>query len=281
MRIAKAYEKMGKERDAMKYFAKTVKEVAKSGDEKSAPYGAEAQFELVERRFKDFSDLKITGGVKQQKKGLVKKLEALKSVEASYKEILKFKQLDWTLASLFRIGALYQNVAETFVNAPCPREIKRSARDLGMTGEEVCEEYVALLEEQAMSIEDKAVMAYEITINRAREFQIANRWTKKTLIALNKLRKSEWPLQKDAKFFLDTNAVETLQLLDAKGNRTEASTGEVENPSETDKSQAGVVPVVSSESEEEVGLKENAAGELKTEEDESGEEPIPETEESP
>ncbi len=244
LRIARANESLKREKQAVKYFESTVKNAAASGDAKSAPYAAEAQFALVERDYQKFAKLKITGGVKQQKKGLVKKLTALKEVETAYKAILKFKQLDWTLGSLFRIGGLYENVATTFINAPCPREIKRSARDLDMTVEEVCEEYVALLEEQAIAIEDKAVAAYELTINKSREFQIANQWSRKTVAALNRLRPMEWPLQKDAKFFLDGKAVETPQMMNASGEKLEAPQEKKEVEEEQDETKDETKEVV-------------------------------------
>ncbi len=277
LRIARANELLKREKAAVKYFEATVKNAAASGDSKSAPYAAEAQFSLVERSFKKFAKLKIKGGVKQQKKGLVTKLTALKEVETAYKGILKFKQLDWTLGSLFRIGALYENVATTFINAPCPREIKRSARDLDMTVEEVCEEYVALLEEQAISIEDKAVAAYELTINKSREFQIANEWSRKTVAALNRLRPMEWPLQKDAKFFLDGEAVETPQLMNASGEKLEApkekkeaeqtqakpqeKEAEDKQPEEGEKPQEGTTPAEDSPAGEGEAVEEPTSGE--------------------
>jgi hypothetical protein len=85
--------------------------------------------------------------------------------------------------------------------------VKKQARKMGATADEVCEEYRVLLEEKSSNIEDKAVQAYETTINKAREFQVANAWTKQTLQALNKLRRAEWPLQKDAKVYVDEVAI--------------------------------------------------------------------------
>ena len=214
LRLAKAYDKLKKPGEARKFFQETVK-TFKHGpaDTKSAPYAAEAEFNVVDDEFSKFRDLKITGNGKQQKATLVRKATALKKLEADYGAILKFKQIDWTLASLYRIGQLYQDFADSLVNAPCPPDVKKAAKRMGATPEEVCDEYRVLLEEKASAAEDKAVQAYETTVNRAKEFQVANTWTKQTLVALNKLRRAEWPLQKDAKVFVDTLAIGVPQVI--------------------------------------------------------------------
>ena len=216
LRIAKASEKLGDSRDAQKYFQATVK-LAGTDDAKSAPYAAEAEFNLVERAFAAFKKIAIDGNTKQQKRALTEKANVLKDVQESYQRVLRFKQIDWTLAALFRIGQLYQDFADKLINAPCPQDVRRAAKRMGATADEVCSEYRILLEERAASIEDKAVQAFETTVQKAREFQMVNKWTKQTLVALNRLRRSLWPLQKDAKFFLDTMAPGPAPVVDLKG----------------------------------------------------------------
>lgn len=217
LKIAKAQAKLNKVRAARRSYETTVKLFKKSPDPKSAPFAAEAQFQLVELEFAGFNKMKIEGNSKKQSKGILKKAGALKSIEGQYKAILQFKQVDWTMASLYRIGNLYQNFAKSIIDAPCPKEVKRSARRLGMAVAEVCDEYRILLEEKSFAVEDKAVAAYEITINKARELQVKNDWTKLTLIALNKLRRSQWPLQKDAEVFVDTAAIPSPPLIGEGG----------------------------------------------------------------
>jgi len=207
LRIAKAWEHLNGQKEAQKAFAEVVAAYKRSPDTKSAPFAAEAQFQLVERELKKFADEKIEGNSNQQKVQIPRKAEDLKKVEDAYKQILVFKQIDWSLASLFRIGQLYQNFYETLLTAPCPQDIKRAGRQLGATAEEVCTEYQVLLEERATKLSDKAVEAYERTINYAREFQVVNTWTKQTLLALNKMRGSKWPLDKEGKSFVDVVAI--------------------------------------------------------------------------
>lgn len=234
LKIAKAYEKLRKPKDAEQSYKNAVADFKKNPSDAAAPYGAEAQFQLVERDFEKFRAVSVTGNSAQQKAAIVRKAKMLKDVEASYKQVLGFKQVDWTMASLFRIGRLYQSFAESVIQAPCPIEVKRSAKRVGGTEDEVCEEYRALLEEQAGTIEDKAVAAYETAITRARELQVANTWTKQTLVALNKLRRAQWPLQKDAKTYVDNRALATPPVALADGRTARPSP---DRPKEEEKAQ--------------------------------------------
>ncbi len=217
LKLAKANNEIGRSRDASRAYRDAVNVYQKEKNPAATPFAAEAQFQLVELEFEKFNKVTITGNTTQQKRSIEKKAKLLKEIEGKYGEILGFKQVDWTMASLYRVGNLYQNFANSIVAAPCPQEIKRQARSLGMTKEEVCDEYRILLEEQSFTIEDKAVAAYETTITKARELQVKNEWTKKTLVALNKLRRAQWPLQKDAKLYVDAEPVPAPPLLAPDG----------------------------------------------------------------
>lgn len=170
----------------------------KSGTASSAKYAAEASFYLLQNRHEKFASLRIEGRSKKQKKDLKKKAKSLAKLKESYEELLAFKQLDWTLAALFRIGSLYDNFGKTLLAAPCPMDVRRTARKLGASEEEVCDEYRVLLEEKAATIEDKAVLALETTIERSREFQRVNAWTLQARRALHDLRPATWPPQSEA-----------------------------------------------------------------------------------
>lgn len=217
LKLAKASAEIGQRRDARDAYRDAVKVYQQSENPAATPFAAEAQFQLVELEFDKFKDVEITGNTRQQKRAIEKKAKMLKEIEGKYGEILGFKQVDWTMASLYRVGNLYQNFANSIIAAPCPPEIKRQARSLGMTQAEVCDEYRILLEEQSFTIEDKAVAAYETTITKARELQVKNEWTKKTLVALNKLRRAQWPLQKDAKLYVDAEPVAAPPLVSPEG----------------------------------------------------------------
>lgn len=231
LKMAQAYQKLGKEKEADRSYLAAVAEFRRTGQQtKSAPYAAQAQFETVEQKFDAFKRIKFVGTSKAQIAALKTKAAALKSVEDGYKDILKFKQIDWTLAALFRIGQLYQSFAESLVNAECPPDVKKTAKRAGFTVAEVCDEYRISLEEKATNAEDKAVAAYETTIGKARELQVANVWTKQTLLALNKLRRKQWPLQKDALYYVDEQIVAVPSLIDNEGKTLTARDKQEDGP---------------------------------------------------
>jgi len=176
---------------ARREYAAAVAEAAKRA--KGQLFAARSQFEVAELEFREYDAIKIEGSSKSQKDGIVRRSGRLTKIRDDYQKVFPFKQVEWTLASLYRIGNLYETFADTLFAAPPPPEIKK-------LGDEYVEEYRVLLEEKATPLEDKAVDAYKRTIEEAKKSGVANEWTKRTMRSLNKLRKKEFPLQKDAKF---------------------------------------------------------------------------------
>ena len=221
MRRAKVFEKSKKRKTrklATKLYELIVDEYTKAPGMKSAPYAAEADFQLIQPKFDSYRKIQFVGSSKKQQEALKAKFETLKEVEKEYSRMLGYKQADWSLASLYRIGMLYYEAVKTMLNSECPPDVRKQAASLGLLEEEICDEYKIALEEKAYNIEDKAVQAFEFVINKAREFQIVNQWTQQTLERLNELRKSEWPLQKAAKRFIATDAFIRPTLLSTTGD---------------------------------------------------------------
>ena len=221
MRRAKVFEKSKKRKTrklATKLYELIVDEYTKAPGMKSAPYAAEADFQLIQPKFDSYRKIQFVGSSKKQQEALKAKFETLKEVEKEYSRMLGYKQADWSLASLYRIGMLYYEAVKTMLNSECPPDVRKQAASLGLLEEEICDEYKIALEEKAYNIEDKAVQAFEFVINKAREFQIVNQWTQQTLERLNELRKAEWPLQKAAKRFIATEAFIRPTLLSTTGD---------------------------------------------------------------
>jgi TolA-binding protein len=153
------------------------------GSATGAYFAAKAAFELAERDWRVYEGMKIKGNKgKTQGKELVAKSEKLTQVEATYKSVITtYKQAEWSLASLYRLGALYDNLQATIYAAPCPRDIKR-------IDPLACDEYRNVLEDKAFAVEEKAVEAYRTAYERARALKLNNDWTRRTLEALNRLR---------------------------------------------------------------------------------------------
>ncbi|MBT6432931.1 MAG: tetratricopeptide repeat protein, partial [Deltaproteobacteria bacterium] len=220
LRMAKTYEKLGKRRDlkkAREKYETIIEEYNAKPEDKSALYAAEAEFKLLEPDYDKFASFELKGSDEVQQKALLEQMESIKDLGKSYKGILRFKQVEWMLAALYRQANLYQLLMKQMFDSECPPEYKKLAKDMDLYVEDLCDERKVLLEEQAVALEDAAVQQYESVIERSREYQIANKWTKSTLVALNELRKSEWPLQKDAKRYVEPIAFGTPGLVSLDG----------------------------------------------------------------
>jgi TolA-binding protein len=162
------------------------------GNELASPFAAKAAFALAEDEYAAYERMKI---VSRTSKAQVKELEAksvkLTAVEDTYKRIITtYKTAEWSLASLYKIGSLYDNMQRVVLKSPCPDDIRAQYGDAG------CDEYATAVEDNAFNVSQKAVANYQVAYNKAVEFRLANDWTKKTQEALNLLNPEAWPIDK-------------------------------------------------------------------------------------
>jgi len=162
------------------------------GNAAAAPFAARAAFALAEDDFSVYEKMKI---VSKTSKSQIKELEAksakLTSVEETYKRIITtYKVGEWSLAALYRIGSLYDNMQRVVLKSPCPEDIKREFGDLG------CDEYANAVEDNAFNVSQKAIANYKVAFDKANEFKLTNAWTRKTQEALNLLNPETWPVDK-------------------------------------------------------------------------------------
>lgn len=163
------------------------------GNALAAPFAAKAAFALAEDDFSAYEKMKI---VSKTSKSQIKELEAksakLTSVEETYKRIITtYKVGEWSLAALYRIGSLYDNMQRVVLKSPCPDDIKREFGDLG------CDEYANAVEDNAFNVSQKAIANYKVAFEKAQEFKLTNVWTKRTQEALNLLNPETWPVDKE------------------------------------------------------------------------------------
>jgi len=204
-RIGDAWQKLGNEREATKAYEAASAEFDKRGlkaekNEVAAAAAAIARFQLAEYQLKEFDKLKIGGSGKVLEKSFTTKRSEAKKVNQSYETVFKYKQLEWTLAALYRQGNVLEHFATTIVETPVPPDIKR-------LGDEGVVAYQDLLAQQTTTYEDAAVDRYTTTLAEARKNHISNEWTKKTLESLNRFRPKEFPVLKDPKGEFASEAV--------------------------------------------------------------------------
>lgn len=196
-RIADAHVKLGDDRDARKAYDACADEFDRRNLKPdthplAASAAAQCRFQLAEYVFKDFDRLKIGGRGKALERSFKAKRESVKKVNDAYGQVFKYKNLEWTLAALYRRGYALERFGQSVLETPVPPEVKR-------LGEEAVIEYQDMLAQQTVALEDKAVESYVATLNEARKNRISNEWTKKTLESLNRFRPKEYPVLKDPK----------------------------------------------------------------------------------
>lgn len=196
-RIGDAYQKLGNAKEAQRAWARAADEFDRRKLKPdthpiAANAAAASRFQLAEAEFQKFDRLKIGGRGSALERSFTAKRNAVKAVNTAYSRVYPYKQLEWTLAALYRQGYALERFATTIIETPVPPDVKR-------LGEEAVVAYQDLLAEQTTALEDKAVESYAATLTEARKHRISNEWTRRTLEALNRFRPSEYPLLKEPK----------------------------------------------------------------------------------
>ncbi|MCB9552598.1 MAG: tetratricopeptide repeat protein, partial [Myxococcales bacterium] len=188
--IAALHEAAGRTRDARAAWQRVIDEFDRRGmtpGTYEAQHPARARFELVEDDFERYRALRLEGALRAQRATLTEMQNQVKALTAAYAEVLPYKSFEWTLATLYRLGHIYQLLAEALYNAPMPA---------GLSDDEV-DVYRTQLEDIALVIEDEAVKRYEQAFEKARELRVTNAWTRRILQSLNKYKPGDYPLFKE------------------------------------------------------------------------------------
>jgi len=182
-------EKLGNWKLAKEYYAKILEylDESRNNSDESLLYAAEAKYKLLEDDYDEYLKMKIGGkNDKQLEENLKKKVEKMKLLEAKYSEILKLQVYEWVLASIYKIGTLYQSFSDALFNAETPK---------GLTVEEE-EMYIQILRQRAEPIEDEAVSTYTRGLEKARELKLFNKWTQLIIEKLSLMRPAEYKVGK-------------------------------------------------------------------------------------
>lgn len=197
--IAIVYEeKFNKWRKAKDYYSKILEylEEKKVQSEEGLLYAAEAKFKLLEDDFNDYIKLKIGGkNDKQLEESLKNKVAVMKELEEKYKEVLKYQVYEWVIASIYRMGVLYQSFSDTLFNAEPPKGLSYEEEEI----------YMQMLQDQAAPIEEKAVSIYSSGLAKAREMKVFNKWTQLITEKLSVMRPAEYKVGKTPKFVVDSS----------------------------------------------------------------------------
>jgi cellulose synthase operon protein C len=186
VRLAVARVELEDERGAREALERAVqqhKTYLRTLDDRGKYFGARAHFMQAERVLSEFEQIKIEGDVKLLGQRLKKKADLLKRASTAFLETAKLGVAEWTTASLYEVGSIYESFAQSLMNSPAPPTLSA----------EQAEDYRTQIDEFVVPIEEKSIEAYESGWLKAQELGIFNAWTAKMREALGRLDTEVYP----------------------------------------------------------------------------------------
>lgn len=169
-RLGLAYYETEQYNSARKALQKTVlayQSRENGSDELNAFYPARAQFMLAEIDEISFDEIQLLPPFKDN---LSKKTRSLSIVLKSYAEAAKYRVGEWTTASSYKIGSVFEDFANAILTSPVPANL---------SGDEILA-YKSQLRNLAVPFQKKALEAHLANIRQAEDNNIENDWTKQS-----------------------------------------------------------------------------------------------------
>ncbi|MEX1364817.1 MAG: tetratricopeptide repeat protein [Nannocystaceae bacterium] len=189
LRIGQAYAAQGDRRQAEEHYRATVAAFDARGLQpatEAADLPAEAQFLLAEYALADVLERKVSGTGKKLEKETIALFDALVVAASAYDNVSPYRRIDWVLAAMYRRGYAFETTAIAVREAPVPKKLKEYS--------EAWFAYKDMIEAFAIRAETKAVGLYVETVERGRQFNMANDWTRSARERLNIYMPEEYPL---------------------------------------------------------------------------------------
>ncbi len=191
MKRALLLQKLKKTTEAEKEFKAVIAQYhalqkrPKATTTEAAEAAAHAEFILSEDEFDEYIKYHLTATTNQ--KALAKEVEEktyrLKRVEKKYTDIAKLGQAEWAIASLYKLGRAYENMAESYYKAPMPKGFTTEQQDI----------YMQKLRELGQPWEDKAVTHFKASVDKGSELGFYSQFTQLALAKLQEYRPAEYP----------------------------------------------------------------------------------------
>ncbi len=150
------------------------KKGGKLRNDRSRYLAAQATFELTQPAIKSYQQVKLNIPLKKNLKIKKKRMEL---AIASLKKVMAYKVAEFSTASTFQMGEIYNNLAHSLMESQRPKGLSADA----------LEQYEVLLEEQAYPFEEKSVDIHSINARRTSQ-NIYDEWVKKSIAELKKIQ---------------------------------------------------------------------------------------------
>jgi cellulose synthase operon protein C len=181
VKLIDLYQKRGEQDKVIFWRQKIIQFYAKNKNQNNARtrfLAAESKFILTQPLFDNFKNIKLRLPLG---KSLKKKKTAMNKALKAYDAVADYQVAKFTSASTHKIGQVYQILS---------KDLMASQRPKGLNEEEL-EEYLFLLEDQALPFEDKAINLFEINAQRTKD-NIYNQAVRDSINQLKKLKPAQY-----------------------------------------------------------------------------------------
>ncbi|MEW5854453.1 MAG: tetratricopeptide repeat protein [Myxococcota bacterium] len=148
---------------------------------------ARVAFMDAEVRYAEFRKIKIENpdlkNMKKFQKSIAEKAKGRDQLRKVYTDIVKLKDPEYAIAALYRIGDLNLHYMNSISSVPAPKELSPDQKEI----------FKEKLQERALPIEDEAVGAFRICVQKSQELNVFNQWTGRCLDVLEEKRPEEFP----------------------------------------------------------------------------------------
>jgi cellulose synthase operon protein C len=154
-------------------------------------WAAEARYYEGEIVFREYEKISLDVKPAQLTKALANKSKLLEKAEKVYVSVADFQDLKWATAALYRYGQIYDAFAEALATA--------AASPPPSVPADLVEAYQDKLNEIVVTIQDKAVAAFEAGYQKAIQMQVYDENTAKIRTALGRLAAQKYPPERESR----------------------------------------------------------------------------------
>lgn len=169
--IAQHAEKTGQISKAKQGYQKTIamyKSATKSAQEETVKYAAEARFKLAQETLAQLLAIRFGVTDKTQAKAAVQVKTLREKYIGEMKDVIRYDYGGYIVAALTSGGKMFDSLALLFARIPVPA---------GFQADEAAK-YKELIQAQINGFKNEAKNSYKTALDKARELEVYNQWTK-------------------------------------------------------------------------------------------------------
>ncbi|HEY5928560.1 MAG TPA: tetratricopeptide repeat protein [Kofleriaceae bacterium] len=152
-------------------------------------WAAQARYNEGELIFREYEKITLDVKPAQLEKALKNKSKLLAEAEKVYSSVIDYNELKWATAAMYRVAQVYDQFAESLVNASTPK---------GLTKEQA-EAYRMTLDTYVVNIQQKAVELFSAGYNKAIQMQVYDEYTAKIREALGRVAGDKFPPERESR----------------------------------------------------------------------------------